>query len=184
MVMNMGMLLPMGDGSWWVPTLTAMTALGASWVTSRGTMSGVRVRAEVEAHAKRVTDQRDRRREVYRDLSGNAHALAEVFWRMAEFDRAPGPAERTAMIAEMQAASAVLLNGVTKTSRDVLLEGPANVAEEARQLRRRAVATHRLLTQLVDAPGEHRAEYDRAYAAYRDQHVRFLEVAREALEIS
>jgi hypothetical protein len=173
----------MGDGGWWVPVVTAVTAVGASWVTSRGNASGVRVQAEVESHARRVTDQMDRRRAAYRELSAQAHALAEVFWRMEEVDRLPGSADRARVVTEMHAASRESLNRVTKSSRDVLLEGPANVAGNARELQRSAVATHLLLIELGDGRDPARTAYDRAYESFNRRHVRFVEAAREALEV-
>jgi hypothetical protein len=174
----------MGDSSWWVGVLTATTALGASWVTSRGNATGARIQAEVVAHAKQVTDARDRRREAYRDLSAQVNALSEVFWRMEVVDRTSSTSARTTIINEMQAASRESLSRVTKASRDVLLEGPADVAEHARKLRRLAVSTHLLLIQLVDGSDEPRDAYDRAYRLFRDHHIQFIESARNALEVT
>lgn len=174
----------MGDSSWWVGVLTATTALGASWVTSRGNANGARVQAEVVAHVKEVADARDRRREAYRDLSAQVNALSEVFWRMEVVDRTPSSSARAALIAEMQASSREALSHVTKASRDVLLEGPADVAERARELRRLGVNTHLLLIRLVDGSDEPRDAYNRAYRLFRDHHIRFIEAARKALEVT
>ncbi|WUH93619.1 hypothetical protein OG900_28260 [Streptomyces sp. NBC_00433] len=173
----------MGDNSWWVGVLTALTALGASWVTSRGNTNGARVQAEVAARVKEVADARDRRRDAYRDLSAQVNALSEVFWRMEVVDQASSASTRRTIIGEMQAASREAVSRVTKASRDVLLEGPADVAEKARELRRLAVDTHLLLIQLVDGSDEPRAAYNRAYRLFRDHHIRFIEAARSALEV-
>ncbi|WP_073494132.1 hypothetical protein [Actinacidiphila paucisporea] len=173
----------MGDSSWWVGVLTAVTALGASWVTSRGNANGARVQAEVAAHTKEVADARDRRREAYKDLSAQVNALSEVLWRMEVVDQSSSTATRTTIVGEMQAASREAVSRVTKASRDVLLEGPADVAERARELRRLAVNTHLLLIRLVDGTDELRADYNRAYRLFRDHHIRFIEAARNALEV-
>jgi hypothetical protein len=173
----------MGDGNWWVGVLTAVTALGASWVTSRGNAHSARVEAEVNAHAGHVAEARDRRREAYRALSASAHGLAELFWRMEEVDRSADAALKRAIVAEMQAASSQALSDVTKASTDVLLQGPASVAEEAGALRHVAVVAFWKLAGLDDGSGEQREPYNRAYREFREQHHRFIEVARDALEV-
>ncbi|MFC9545200.1 hypothetical protein G3I31_10425 [Streptomyces sp. SID9913] len=173
----------MGDSGWWVAVVTGATALGASWITTRGNARSVRVEAEVTAHAGHVTEARNRRRDAYRELSAAAHALAEVFWRMEEVDHARTRTERARIIEDMQAASRHRLSDVTKASRDVFLEGPAGVAKAAAELRREAIAAHRLLLQLEDGTEDQRTPYDSAYRTFRDQHVRFLDLARTALEV-
>ncbi|WP_329267281.1 hypothetical protein [Streptomyces pseudovenezuelae] len=173
----------MGDSGWWVAVVTSVTALGASWITTWGNARSVRVEAEVVAQAGHVTEARNRRRDAYRELGAAVHALSEVFWRMEEVDHAPTRTERAQIIEEMQAVSRQRVGDVTKASRDVLLEGPAGVARTAAELRRRAVAAHLLLMQLKHGTEGQRSAYNDAYTAFRKHHVRFLDLARAALEV-
>lgn len=174
----------MGDNSWWVGVLTALTALGASWVTSRGNLSSARTQAEVNAHASHVANVRAERLGAYGALSVSAHALAEVFWRMEEVDRSSDASVRATIMSEMQVASRRALSELTKASTDVLLQGPASVAKEAGVLRKVAVEAFWKLGEIGDGSGDQRDQYALAYRAFRDQHHRFIEVAREGLEIA
>jgi hypothetical protein len=173
----------MGDSGWWVAVVTSATALGASWITTRGNARSVRVEAEVSAHAGHVTEARNRRRDAYRELSAAVHGLSEVLWRMEEAEHVRTSAERTRIVADMHAASRRGLGDVTKASRDVLLEGPKAVADAAADLRRRALDVTLLLLSLQDGTEAGRSDYDDAYQAFRAQHVRFIDLAREALEV-
>ncbi|MGI5410021.1 hypothetical protein ACQEV9_24980 [Streptomyces chartreusis] len=87
-------------------------------------------------------------------------------------------------MSEMQVASRRALSEVTKASTEVLLQGPASVAKEAGALRKVAVAAFWKLGEIGDGSGDQRDQYARAYRAFRDQHHRFIEVAREGLEIA
>lgn len=84
---------------------------------------------------------------------------------------------------EMHMASRRALSELTKASTDVLLQGPARVAEEAGALRKVAVAVFWKLGELADGSVDQRDQYALTYRAFRDQHHRFIEVAREGLEI-
>lgn len=57
------------------------------------------------------------------------------------------------------------------------------MAKAAAELRREAIAAHRLLLQLEDGTEDPRTHDDSAYRTFRDQHVRFLDLARTALEV-
>lgn len=165
-----------------IPALTAATALGANWLSTLGSKRVVREQAEVEAHAARVTAQRDRRREAYRDLNAHAHAFAAVLWAMERVDRAE-PSGRAGMITAMKADSRESLNRLTKSSADVGMEGPAPVAADAGELLRLAVSVHLLLFDLVDGQDPGRGTYDRTYQEFTAQHSRFIGSAQEALAV-
>ncbi len=156
----------------------------ASWVTGRGATRSARVQAEVTAHAAQVAEARTRRRDAYREMSAAVHGLSEVCWRLEEADAAPEGPPRATVLAQMQTAARAALNDVTRASREVVLEGPAPVAEAAQTLRRAAITTNHLLGRLVTGDGEDRGPYDAAYRDLREEHVRFLELARAALEVA
>ena len=76
------------------------------------------------------------------------------------------------------------VNDVTQATREVLLDGPTEVAAAAEEVRRMALALQPLLKRLVGADDpERREEYDRAYQSFRQAHNRFIELARQALEV-
>ncbi|MFE5165373.1 hypothetical protein ACFRNT_44110 [Streptomyces sp. NPDC056697] len=83
----------------------------------------------------------------------------------------------------MRVAARAALNEVTRASREVVLEGPTPVAEAAQILRRTAIATNGLLGRLETGREEERSRYDAAYRDFRQEHLRFLELARVALEV-
>ncbi len=167
----------------WIGLITGGTAVVASWVTGRGTTRSARVQAEVTAHAAQVAEARARRRDAYRELSAAVHGLSEVCWRIEEADAAP-EGDPPAVTAEHLATSArAALNEVTRASREVLLEGPAQVAEAAQALRHAAITVNRALDGVATGGAPARARYDAAYRDFRREHLRFLELARAALEI-
>ncbi|TXS56542.1 hypothetical protein [Streptomyces sp. t39] len=172
----------MVDNSWWIGLITGGTAVVASWVTGRSLTRSARVEAEVTARAAETAEARTRRRDAYRELSAAVHGLSEVFWRMEEADAAPEGARRAAVLGEMQIASRAALNEVTRASREVALEGPAEAAAAARTLRRRALTAHQRLVALGTGEGDREA-YDRAYRVFREEHSGFLDLARAALEV-
>ncbi|GCB52116.1 hypothetical protein [Streptomyces sp. NL15-2K] len=173
----------MVDNSWWIGLITGGTAVVASWVTGRGATRSARVQAEVTAHAAQAAEVRTRRRDAYREMSAAVHGLSEVLWRVEEADAAPDGQPRADVIAEIQTAARAALNEVTRASREVMLEGPTPVAETARTLRRAAIITNSLLGRLVSGSEEQRSQYDAAYRDFRREHLRFLELARGALEV-
>ncbi|GAB2972109.1 hypothetical protein GCM10023080_040170 [Streptomyces pseudoechinosporeus] len=173
----------MVDNSWWIGLITGGTAVVASWVTGRGATRSARVQAEVTAHAAQAAEARTRRRDAYREMSAAVHGLSEVLWRMEEVDATPEAQPRAALVAQMQTAARAALNEVTRASREVMLEGPTPVAEAAHTLRRAAITTNSLLGQLVTGSEEERSRYDAAHRDFRQEHLRFLELARAALEV-
>ncbi|RKN03666.1 hypothetical protein [Streptomyces radicis] len=172
----------MVDNSWWIGLITGGTAVVASWVTGRGAARSARVQAEVTARAAHVAEARTRRRDAYREMSAAVHGLSEVFWRIEEADAAPEGEARAAVVAHLSAAARAALNDVTRASREVLLEGPTPVAEAAQTLRRAAITANRALDRL-GTEGDERARYDAAYRDFREEHLRFLERARAALDV-
>ncbi|MFJ9585049.1 hypothetical protein [Streptomyces acidicola] len=171
------------DNSWWIGLITGGTAIVASWVTGRGATRSARVQAEVTAHAAQVAEVRSRRRDAYREMSAAVHGLSEVYWRMEEADAVPEDHGRAAVVAQMQTAARAALNEVTRASREVVLEGPTPVSEAAQTLRRTAITTNGLLGRLVTGSEEERSRYDAAYRDFRQEHLRFLDLARAALEV-
>ncbi|WP_159029863.1 hypothetical protein [Streptomyces marincola] len=171
------------DNSWWIGLITGATAIAASWVAGRGATTSARVQAEITAHAAQVTEARARRRDAYRELSAAVHGLSEVFWRVEDADAAPDGRARTAVVDQLRTDARAALGDVTKASREVMLEGPATVAESARNLRRTAIVTSDLLGHLGTGEREVRDRYDAAYRAFRAEHLAFLELARAALDV-
>ncbi|MER6091077.1 hypothetical protein [Streptomyces bluensis] len=172
------------DSSWLIGLITGGTAIVASWVTSRGATRSARVQAEVTAHAAEVAEARSRRRDAYREMSAAVHGLSEVYWRLEEADAVPEDHGRAAVLAQMQTAARTALNEVTRASREVMLEGPTPVAEAAHAVRGAAIIANGLLGRLVTGGEEERSRYNAAHRDFRQEHLRFLGLARAALEVN
>ncbi|MFD5027221.1 hypothetical protein [Streptomyces sp. NPDC058373] len=170
------------DSSWVIGLITGGTAVVASWVAGLGATRSARVQAEVTSRAARAAETRTRRRDAYREMSAAVHGLSEVFWRVEEADAAAAGRSRTDILTQMGTAARTALNEVTRGSREVVLEGPAPVADAAQALRHAALTTTGLLGRLTTGGEDERARYDAAYQEFRSQHLAFLELARVALE--
>lgn len=73
---------------------------------------------------------------------------------------------------------------MTRATHEVLLDGPAEVSAAAEQVRTKALGLQPLLKALIgDDSGERRQEYDRAGRSFREAHLRFIGLARQALEV-
>ncbi|WP_234323829.1 hypothetical protein [Streptomyces sp. NRRL F-2580] len=78
----------MANSGLWVGVLTALTALGASWMTARATSRAALAQARTTATAQALREQRDRRRSTYREMMNCAHAFNEVTWQINDVDAA------------------------------------------------------------------------------------------------
>ncbi|MCB5168510.1 hypothetical protein LG634_27265 [Streptomyces bambusae] len=85
----------MANGGLWVGVLTALTALGASYLTARATSRAALAQARTTTRAEALREQRDRRRSTYREMMDRAHAFNEVTWQIDEVDAASDEGTRS-----------------------------------------------------------------------------------------
>lgn len=77
----------MADNAFWIASLTAGTAVLASWVTSRGTARAARIQADTTTSAQRVERLREARRTAYAEFIEQAQRLNDVHWKVSDVVR-------------------------------------------------------------------------------------------------
>ncbi|MQY05264.1 hypothetical protein [Actinomadura macrotermitis] len=174
----------MANSALWVGVLTALTALGASYITSRATLRAALTQARTSARAQALREQHERRRSTYREMMSCTHAFNEVTWQIDDVDAAPDRETKDRLLTQMAEHIAPAIRGMNRAIHEVRLDGPAEVsaaADHARDMARRVQA---MLKALIgdDAP-ERRAAYDAAYRDFRAAYVTFIGLARETLDI-
>ncbi|MEU3772320.1 hypothetical protein AB0F11_03705 [Streptomyces sp. NPDC032472] len=174
----------MTNSGLWVGILTALTALGASYITARATSRAALAQARTTTLAQALREQRDRRRSAYREMMSCAHAFNEVVWQIDDADAAPTPESRDAVLTQMYERLAPALGNMNKATNEVRLDGPVKVSDAAEQVRQLARRVQPRLKALIGDNGpEQRRTYDAAYMDFRQAYVTFIGLAREALEV-
>src|SRR3954462_11824451 len=79
-----GKLSGMTDAALWISSLTAGTAVLASWVTSRGTAHAAQIQADAAARTQRTVRVSEARRAAYVSLIEQAHRMAELYWEVSD----------------------------------------------------------------------------------------------------
>ncbi|MFE9467530.1 hypothetical protein ACFYNW_28435 [Streptomyces virginiae] len=175
----------MTNSGLWVGILTALTALGASYITARATSRAALAQARTTALAQALREQRDRRRSAYRELMACAHSFNEVAWLINDADAAPDRESGDAVLTQMYERIGPTIGNINKATHEVRLDGPVEVSDAAEQVRQTARRVQPRLQALIGAVGpEHRRAYDAAYVDFRDAYVTFTGLAREALDVT
>ncbi|MGG7571762.1 hypothetical protein [Streptomyces sirii] len=174
----------MANSGLWVGILTALTALGASYITARATSRAALAQARTTTRAEALREQRDRRRSTYREMMNCAHTFNEVTWQIDDVDAARDRETRDRLLARMYEGIGPAIGNMNKATHEVRLDGPAEVSAAAEQVRQMARRLQPLLKALIgdDSP-ERRHDYDAAYRDFRDTYVTFVGLARQALEV-
>ena len=174
----------MADSGLLVGVLTAVTALAASYLTARGTSRAALGQARAAATAQALREERERRRATYRELIGRVHEFLEALWRVVEVDDLPDREARDALLRQIHAQAGAAMSRVTLATRDVLLDGPAELSAAAERLRELALDfQHGVLTLVGDASGERRAAHNAAYRRVRAEYLTFITLALDALSV-
>ncbi|MFD7631398.1 hypothetical protein ACFV7Q_36230 [Streptomyces sp. NPDC059851] len=174
----------MANSGLWVGILTALTALGASYITARATSRAALAQARTTTTAAALREQRDRRRSTYREMMDCAHAFNEVTWQIDEVDAARDREGKDRLLTQMYERIGPAIGTINKAAHEVRLDGPAEVSAAAEQVRQRARRVQPLLKALIgDGSPERSHDYDAAYLDFRDAYVSFIGLARQALEV-
>ncbi|QKG22367.1 hypothetical protein [Actinomadura verrucosospora] len=174
----------MANSGLWVGVLTALTALGASYVTSRATLRAALAQARTTTLAQALREQSDRRRSAYREMMTCVHAFNEITWQIDEVDAAPDRAGRDRLLTRMHERIGPAIGDMNRAMHEVRLDGPAEVSAAADRVRDLARRVQSLLKALIGDDGPERREaYDAAYRDFREAYVTFIGLAREALEV-
>lgn len=175
----------MANSGLWVGVLTALTALGASYITARATSRAALAQARTTATAEALREQRDRRRSSYREMMSCAHAFSEVTWQIDDVDATHDRAGKDRILTLMYERIGPTIGNMNKANHEVRLDGPAEVSAAAEHVRQMARRLQPLLKALIgdDSP-ERRGDYDAAYRDFRDAYVAFIGLARQALGVT
>ncbi|MFE1774276.1 hypothetical protein [Streptomyces sp. NPDC059008] len=174
----------MANSGLWVGILTALTALGASYITARATSRAALVQARTTTMAEALREQRDRRRSTYREMMSCAHAFSEVTWQIDDVDATRDREGKDRILTQMYERIGPTIGNMNRATHEVRLDGPAEVSAAAEQVRQTARHVQPLLKALISDDGpERRHEYDAAYRDFRQAFVTFVGLARQALEV-
>ncbi|WP_351229109.1 hypothetical protein [Streptomyces sp. NPDC002133] len=174
----------MANSGLWIGVLTALTALGASYITARAALHAALARARTTTQAGALREQRDRRRSRYREMMGCAHAFSAVTWQIDDVDAARDRETKDRLLKQMYERIGPAIGDMNRAMHEVRLDGPAEVSAAADHVRDMARRVQPLLKALIgdDSP-ERRVEYDAAYREFRAAYVTFIGLARGALEV-
>ena len=81
----------MTDSALCISSLTAGTAVLASWVTSRGTARAAQIQAHTAEKTQRAVRVGETRRSAYVSLIEQAHRMAELYWKVSDIHQSAGP---------------------------------------------------------------------------------------------
>lgn len=174
----------MADNAFWIASLTAGTAVLASWVTSRGTARAARIQAGTAVDAQRVERLREARRRAYADFIEQAQRLSEVHWKVSDVIRGAGDGlgpervEELRVLRERQRDEYAVLRHRTWI---VSLEGPDEIAELANAVRRSTSPFHKAIEAMIDGDPEAVARFDACYRPFWQTLKDFIRTARETL---
>jgi hypothetical protein len=174
----------MANSELWVGVLTAVTALGASYLTARATSRAALAQARTTTMSEALRDERERRRSTYRQMMACVHAFSEVCWQLLDVDELPDRDSRNRRVTQIHERMGATLGEMTAATREVLLDGPVEVSAAAEEVRTTALQVQSLLRALIgdDSP-ERRQTYDAAYERFRAAYLAFIDLARQALEV-
>lgn len=174
----------MANSGLWVGILTALTALGASYITARATTRAARAQVEVTTMAEALREERERRRSAYREMMSCAHAFNVVTWQIDDVDAARDRESKDRLLTQMYERIGPAIGDMNRAMHEVRLDGPAVVSDAADHVRNMARRVQQFLKALIgDDASESRDAYDAAYRDFREAYVRFIGLARGALEV-
>ncbi|KOV65276.1 hypothetical protein [Streptomyces sp. MMG1121] len=174
----------MANSGLWVGILTALTALGASYITAQATFRAARAQVETTARAEALREERERRRAAYREMMSRVHAFNVVTWQIDDVDAARDRESKDRHLTQMYERIGPAIGDMNRAMHEVRLDGPASVSDAADHVRNMARRVQQRLKALLDdANTEHRDAYDAAYRDFRDTYVTFIALARGALEV-
>jgi hypothetical protein len=174
----------MANNELWVGVLTAVTALGASYLAARGTSRAALAQARTTTMAEALVQERERRRSAYREMMTCVHAFSAVCWQLLDVDATQDHEGKHRRLTQIHERMGWTVSEVTRATREVLLDGPAEVASAAEEVRTTTLQVQTLFRALIDDDSpEQRHAYDLAYQSFRDTYLTFIDLARQALEV-
>jgi hypothetical protein len=172
----------MTDSAVWIAALTGGTAVFASWVTSRGNARAARVQSESSALADRHNRIRQSQRAAYLDFLEQAHATGELYYRLGDvYAQLTDPKEQMARIQKVRVELRDKFDPLMRSTRVVLLEGPAPVADTAEAVKQAVADTNTALWMISRNEPEAHERFDAAHHVFLSKVDEFIESARTAM---
>ncbi|MFC5220721.1 hypothetical protein [Streptomyces coerulescens] len=172
----------MADSAIWISSLTAGTAVLASWVTSRGTARAAQIQASAAEKTQRAVRVSEARRSAYVSLIEQAHRMAELYWEVSDIHGSASP--RTEQLPALKEVRASLREEYGKLRHFIwviTLEGPDDVAEAAEKLRLSTRPPYRTLEASIAGDPNAPAAFDQCYDPFWQSLLTFVSTARAAV---
>ncbi|WP_128381471.1 hypothetical protein [Streptomyces cavernae] len=169
----------MADNAFWIASLTAGTAVLASWVTSRGTARAARIQADTTASAGRVERQRETRRKAYADLIEQAQRMGDLYWKVSDLRDVTG---HEAELKELRIRLRDEYGRLRHCVWIVSLEGPPATADAANTVRRSTSPLYKALGDMINGDPTATDRFDASYGPFWQTLKEFIARARETLE--
>lgn len=144
------MMTAMSDNALWVASLTAGTAVLASWVTSWGTTRAARIQADTVTTAQREERRREARRAAYADLLEQAQRLGDLYRQVSDLGADGGTAAHRDRMVELRERQRDEYGRLRHCVWIVSLEGPETVADAADALRHATTPPFRALEAMIE----------------------------------
>jgi len=154
----------MTDSALWISSLTAGTAVLASWVTSRGTARAAQIQAHTAEKTQRAVRVGETRRSAYVSLIEQAHRMAELYWKVSDIHQSAGP--RTEQLPALKEVRTGLREEYGKLRHFIwviTLEGPDDVSEAAEKLRLSTRPPYRALEAAIAGDSGALTGFDQYY---------------------
>ncbi|MEV6171447.1 hypothetical protein AB0L99_24865 [Streptomyces sp. NPDC051954] len=172
----------MTDPALWISSLTAGTAVLASWVTSRGTARAAQIQAMATERTQRTVRVSEARRAAYVSLIEQAHKMAELYWEVSDIHGSA--VSRTEQLPALKQVRANLREEYGKLRHFIWvinLEGPDDVAEAAENLRLSTRPPYRAVEASIAGDPNAPTDFDQCYDPFWQSVLTFVSTARAAV---
>ncbi|MFH8936454.1 hypothetical protein [Streptomyces griseosporeus] len=167
----------MGDASLWVAMVTAVTAIAASWVTSRGNAQAARVQARAAAEAQHAAIRRDTMRTAHLAFIDQINHMGALYRRTPKLLEIDAPSDRSAALERHLDELRAAYGEFHRQLNVVMLDGGCSALAAANAVHN--ASTHVYKTLLNIAAGTQEPDdFAPAVRAYWNVATAFLHAAR------
>jgi hypothetical protein len=175
-------MIAMSDNALWIASLTAGTAVLASWVTSWGTTRAARIQADTVTTAQREERRREARRTAYADLIEQAQRLGDLYRKVSDLPAGGDTEALRARLVELRERQRDEYARLRHCVWIVSLEGPAKVADAADTLRHATTPPYRALEAMIEGDPDAADRFEACRDPFWQSVVAFGVAAREVLQ--
>lgn len=174
-------IVRMADSTLWIASLTAGTAVLASWVSGRATARAATIQAGVAADAQRGVRIRETRRAAYVSLIEQAHRMADLYWKVSDVHATSTHTTQIPALQEIRVSLREEYGKLRHLVWIVTLEGPDHVATAAEDLRLTTRPPFRALEASIAGNADAVREFDACYDPFWKSVLAFVAAARTAV---